>query len=72
MFALFILSLVQNLIFEVELLSEHKVLLESLVFVCSNKAVSELFACDVAFQIDFMVTEANTFLDHGEKSRTIL
>ena len=66
MFALFILSLVQNLIFEVKLLCKHKVLLESLVFVCSNKAVSELVAGDVAFQINFMVTEANTFLDHGE------
>ena len=66
MFALFILSLVQNLIFKVELLCEHKVLLESLVFISSYKAVSELFASDVAFQIDFMVAEANTFLDHGE------
>ena len=62
----------QNLIFEVELLCKHEVLLESLVFVCSNKAVSELVAGDITFQIDFMVTEANTFLDHGEKSRTIL
>ena len=40
MFALFILSLVQNLIFKVELLSEHIVLLESVVLVCSYKAVS--------------------------------
>jgi len=66
MFALFILSLVQNLIFEVELLCEHKVLLESLVLVCSYKAVSEFFGSDVAFQIDFMVAEANTFLYHCE------
>ena len=65
MLALFILSLVQNLIFKVELLCEHEVLLESLVFICSYKAVSELFASDIAFQIDFMVTETNTFLDHG-------
>ena len=66
MFALFIYSLVQNLIFEVELLCKHIVLLESLVLVCSNKAVSEFFPCDMAFQINFMVTEANPFLDHGE------
>ena len=66
MFALFILSLVQYLIFKVELLWEHKVLLESLVFISSYKAVSEFFASDVAFQINFMVSEANTFLDHGE------
>ena len=66
MFALFIYSLVQNLIFEVKLLCEHEVLLESLVLECSNKAVSELAASDVAFQIDFMVAEANTFLDHRE------
>ena len=66
MFALFILSLVQNLIFEVELLCEHKVLFESLVLVCSHKAVSEFVASDMAFQINFMVTEANTFLNHGE------
>ena len=66
MFALFIYSLVQNLIFKVELLCEHEVLLEFLVFVCSNKAVSELVAGDMVFHINFMVTEANTFLDHGE------
>ena len=72
MFALFIYSLVQNLIFKVKLLCKHEVLLESLVFICSNKAVSELVASDVTLQINFMVTEANTFLDHGEKTRTKL
>ena len=66
MFALFIYGLVQNLIFKIELLCEHKVLLESLIFICSNIAISELVAGDVAFQINFMVTEANPFLDHGE------
>ena len=69
MFALFIYSLVQKLIFEVELLCEHKVFFETLVPVSPDEIIALSFAADVAHEIDLELMVTNSFLHHRKETR---
>jgi hypothetical protein len=51
-FALFNSSLVQNLVFKVELLCQHEVLFESLISVSPNEVVAMSFTANVPNKID--------------------